>query len=62
MDLQPIQNLLEKRISRREFLAYSGAVILGIVGISGLLRLLANPYHHDAKRGPGYGGSNYGGK
>jgi len=54
------KELLSKEMDRREFLTHIGALILAVIGISTLLRTLANP--HPFKKISGYGSSNYGGK
>ena len=62
MNLKPIQQLLEAEMDRKEFLAYLGAALLAITGISGLAKSLA-PTKPQAKsnKKTGYGNSPYGG-
>lgn len=55
MNIQ-LQDLLEKKVSRREFLAYIGAAILAVTGITALLKTLGQQ-----KSKIGYGGGPYGG-
>lgn len=61
------QDLLQTEMDRREFLAYLGATLLAVVGISGLLRSLTNPtllrpsWPGQAPSSNGYGGGTYGG-
>lgn len=57
------ENLLETDVDRREFLAYCGATLLGVLGVSGLLKALSqtNP-NKNRSVSDGYGSSTYGGK
>lgn len=57
--------LLETEMDRKEFLAYAGATLLAVIGVSGLFRVLTQPVlskhttqHHQAD---GYGSGVYGG-
>lgn len=63
-----IQTILEKDMSRREFLGYVGAAFLGVIGVSGILKALMSHENHGGvtKRvtSPvdfGYGSTPYGG-
>jgi len=62
-----LHDLLATEMDRREFLTYAGAVLLTVLGISGLLRTLAQPpllekHSHTSSATPGgYGSSTYGG-
>lgn len=56
------ENLLKSEIDRREFLAYCGAAVLGILGVSGLIQLLTDSTPRNNQSTPrGYGASVYGG-
>lgn len=56
--------LLETEVDRREFLAYCGATLLGVLGISGLVKILTQSPSSKTKNNipGGYGSSTYGGK
>lgn len=62
-----IQTILEKDMSRREFLGYIGAAFLGVIGVSGILKaLMSHETGGVTKRvaSPaefGYGSTPYGG-
>lgn len=58
------ENLLETEVDRREFLAYCGAALLGVLGVSGLIRTLTQSSSSITKErtAGGYGSSTYGGK
>lgn len=58
-----IQSIIEKPMNRKEFLGYIGAAILGVIGVTGMLKSLA---HHNGGSSSnivsdGYGSTNYGG-
>ncbi len=62
-----IQTLFATEMDRKKFLAYTGTVLLGVFGITGVLKVLTQAHHtpsHDQKSYPvqtsGYGGSVYG--
>jgi hypothetical protein len=38
-----LQNIRDHEMDRKDFLKYSGIVLIGIVGLKGLLALLAQP-------------------
>lgn len=57
MNIQ-LDHLLERKVSRREFLAYIGAAILAVTGITALLKSLGQTQ----KSSLGYGSGPYGGK
>jgi hypothetical protein len=56
--------IFNKEMDRKNFLKYSGGILLGVLGITGLLRLLAGSPHtqmpdeHPVSNG--YGSSRYG--
>lgn len=58
-------DLLSRKMERKEFLAYMGAVALSVFGVIGLLRALRHS-HRDLKsitsthRDSGYGSGGYG--
>lgn len=57
------ENLLETEVDRREFLVYAGATLLGVLGISGLLKSLTqSPSSRKNATAGGYGSSTYGGR
>jgi len=61
-----IDTLLQEKMDRKDFLKYSGTIVLGIIGITGLVRMLLGnrglvPTGSDQKsQGSGYGSSTYG--
>ncbi len=68
---QQFDSLLRKEMDRKDFLKYSGGVILAAVGVAGMMRLLlgqggislptqSQPAADMKKSGMGYGGSAYG--
>ncbi len=59
--MKQLQKLLIKPMSRREFLAYLGALVLAVSGIRGLLSTIHNP-HKNSESTEGYGNSYYGGE
>jgi len=54
----PLQQLLEKNVNRKEFLAYMGAALFAVVGLKGILNALLGPSTPPARRG--YGSGTYG--
>ncbi|HEY5695380.1 MAG TPA: hypothetical protein VIQ80_00945 [Candidatus Saccharimonadales bacterium] len=54
-----ITQLLAKEMNRKDFLKYSGGVLLAAVGVTGLLNTLLRLGGEDDKKG-GYGTSAYG--
>jgi hypothetical protein len=60
MDTKILQDLLNKRVSRREFLAYVGSAIIAMTGIHAFLKTLS--LHGKQKNSIGYGSGPYGGK
>jgi hypothetical protein len=62
-----IEALLQEKMDRKDFLKYAGTVALGVIGLTGLLRMLLGsrgfdvPTGNSSKpRGSGYGNSSYG--
>jgi hypothetical protein len=59
--MSQLQSILEKELSRKEFLRYLGIFILTIVGIKGIYKKLTSVF--DKKQvASGYGNVTYGGK
>ena len=66
----PIKNqidaLLQEKMDRKDFLKYAGTVTLGIIGVTGLVRMLLGsrgiaPTENSGKQqSSGYGSSGYG--
>ncbi|HEU4716087.1 MAG TPA: hypothetical protein VFS14_04640 [Candidatus Saccharimonadales bacterium] len=54
-----IAQLMTKEMDRKDFLKYSGGVLLAVIGVSGLLNTLLRLGGDRESRG-GYGGSAYG--
>ena len=68
---QQFDSLLRKEMDRKDFLKYSGGVLLAAVGVTGMMRLLlgqggvslptqSQPHADMKQSGVGYGGSAYG--
>jgi len=62
-----IDALLQEKMDRKDFLKYAGTVALGIIGITGLVRMLLGSRGilppetgNTPKSGGGYGSSSYG--
>lgn len=62
-----LDSLLNQEMDRKNFLRYSGGILLALLGVTGLVRILlssshkSNPLVDDAqKRSTGYGSSRYG--
>jgi hypothetical protein len=62
-----INALLQEKMDRKDFLKYAGTVALGIIGFTGLFRMLLGSRGLSAptdtaprQRGNGYGSSSYG--
>lgn len=61
-----IDTLLNQEMDRKNFLRYSGGILLALLGVTGLVRLLLStktttPLLEDQKnRSHGYGSSKYG--
>lgn len=57
------ENLLETEVDRREFLTYAGATLLGVFGVSSLIKTLTQSTPHKKHAASnGYGSATYGGK
>jgi hypothetical protein len=63
-----INALLQEKMDRKDFLKYAGTVVLGVIGITGLVRMLlgSRELHtptaggESNQQGSSYGGSSYG--
>jgi hypothetical protein len=62
-----IDALLQEKMDRKDFLKYAGTVALGVIGVTGLVRMLlgsrglVGPESEKGKsQGGGYGSSSYG--
>lgn len=67
IDTSHVQELLEREVSRKEFLRYVGVAFLSVIGVTNLLKNLNQPLHLPAQSSstrsnelPGYGMSAYG--
>lgn len=63
MTNQHLQNLMQKQVSRKEFLSILGLAVLSLLGFGALVKLLTGKSldTHEALRA-GYAASAYGGK
>lgn len=43
MTLEHLSTLLSKKVTRKEFLLHVGFVLLALTGVSGMLKILADP-------------------
>ena len=57
-----LQALTTKEMDRKEFLKYSGSVLLAVIGVTGFLRILLGSHNapSEKKQTNGYGASVYG--
>lgn len=62
MKQKNLQKLLNKEMSRKEFLAHVGAGALIVTGFSGLFKSLLDYRPHNQRVTFGYGSSSYGGE
>lgn len=62
MNIQPLHELLRTEVDRKEFLAYCGATILGVLGVTGLVKTLTQHAPASKSQSSSYGSSPYGGK
>jgi hypothetical protein len=56
----PIHRLMAKEVDRKQFLLHTGAVVLTLTGVSGLIKALTEPT--TGSSAGGYGSSPYGGR
>jgi hypothetical protein len=59
-DQKQVQKLMSSEMTRREFLGFLGAALIGVVGITGIIKGL-NGAAAGHQVGNGYGSSPYGG-
>lgn len=64
---EQLDTILHKEMDRKNFLQYSGGILLGVLGITGLLRVILSGERSQIlkttsseKTGGGYGSSRYG--
>ncbi|MBC7565274.1 hypothetical protein H7100_03555 [Candidatus Saccharibacteria bacterium] len=61
-----IDALLQEKMDRKDFLKYAGTVALGVIGVTGLVRMLLGsrgftaPETNKKQQSSGYGSSSYG--
>ena len=58
MTVQPLNQLLEKEVDRKEFLLYAGLILLTITGVSGVLKNVTSITQ--GKQHQGFGAGPYG--
>ncbi len=58
-----LSSLLEKEVSRKEFLGMAGLAVASVLGFGSVLKLLTGKsLHHQSPAEHGYGSSAYGGR
>lgn len=60
---EQLQTLLTKEMDRKNFLQYSGGLVLAAIGVTGFVRVLLGEAHsmsHTKQQSSGYGSSSYG--
>lgn len=66
IDTRHLQELMEREVSRKEFLRYVGVAFLSVIGVSNIIKNLNQPLqlpnsqHTATKEVSGYGMSAYG--
>ena len=60
--MQQLNNLMQKEMSRKEFIATLGLGIASILGFSSILKVLFGKGEQTQARSTGYGSSAYGGR
>lgn len=55
-----LQEILQKQVTRKEFILLAGAIILTVLGISGIIERLKGSLHYP-KQAQGFGFGSYGG-
>jgi hypothetical protein len=55
-----LQRLTETEVSRKEFLTYLGALFLGVIGVSNVLKTLRETPQKKERKSAGYGMGTYG--
>ena len=58
---KPLQQLMDKEVSRKEFLGMAGLVLMSIFGLGTIVKLLTEHNLGSKQAGIGYGSSAYGG-
>jgi len=58
MTIQPLNQLLEKEVDRKEFLLYLGFILLALTGVSGVLKNISSITQ--GKQQKGFGSGPYG--
>jgi hypothetical protein len=59
--VQHMNNIMQKEVSRKEFLSMSGLAVASIFGFGTIIKLLTGKSLHDHASLKGYGSSAYGG-
>lgn len=59
--MKQIDELMEKEMSRKEFLATIGFGVASVMGLSAILKFLLGKKETQNRVGYGYGGGSYGG-
>ena len=57
-----LQKLLNRQMTRKEFVRHIGMMILSVFGVAGLLRYLAQDNYHPPQAIRGYGVNSFGGR
>jgi hypothetical protein len=57
---KPLNELLQREMTRKQFLTTLGVGAVAVMGLSSLFKLLGGKNYHALKSGAGYGGSVYG--
>jgi len=55
-----VAKLMTKEMDRKDFLKYTGGVVLAVIGVTGLMNTLMKLGGNDNHQSGGYGGSAYG--
>jgi hypothetical protein len=55
-----VAKLMTKEMDRKDFLKYTGGVVLAVIGVTGLMNTLMKLGGGDNHQSGGYGGSAYG--
>lgn len=56
-----LQQLLQRQLTRKEFVQVAGLMLLSVIGVSGMLRNMNNSLAPKPKQSDEYGESSYGG-
>lgn len=67
IDAKPLKQLLDKKMSRKEFLLHLGAFAVSLTGVAAIMKNLTNPHFvsrqgsgNKAETRRGFGGGSYG--